>query len=103
MYVDDYVLIRVHHSDDDKTALTASASLASDHVRLFRPGEVGETPVLANKKSTDWELTIDALGFNINSHTLKKSYPREKNEAIRRLLGDHWPPSRHQGKVAGKL
>ena len=35
VYVDDYLLIKVQHSDDDTTALIASASLASDHVRLF--------------------------------------------------------------------
>ena len=38
------VPIRVKHSDDDKTALSASASLASDHVRLFGLGEERVTP-----------------------------------------------------------
>ena len=46
-HVDNYVLIRVQQSDDDATALTASASLASDHVRLFGPEETGLTPILA--------------------------------------------------------
>ena len=46
VYVDDYLLIREQHSDDDR-ALIASASLASDHVRLFGPGEDGVTPILA--------------------------------------------------------
>ena len=31
---------------------------------------------------------MDALGFTVNSHTLRISYPREKTEAIRRLLLD---------------
>ena len=39
VYVDDYQLVSVQQSDDDTNALTASASLASDHVRLFGPGE----------------------------------------------------------------
>ena len=48
--------IRAHrgggrHSDDNTIALTASASLASNHVRMFWPGETGVTPVLAPKKS----------------------------------------------------
>ena len=32
--------------DDDKTALIASTSLASDHVRLFGPGEERVPPIL---------------------------------------------------------
>ena len=36
VYVDDYLLARVQPSDDDTTALTASASLASNHVRFVR-------------------------------------------------------------------
>ena len=39
------LIIRVQHSDDDKTALIASASLASDHVRLLGPGEEGVSPI----------------------------------------------------------
>ena len=62
MYVDDYLLIRVQHSDDDKTALIVSASLASDHVRLFGSGEEGVPPSLAPKKNTNWDSKIDALG-----------------------------------------
>ena len=69
VYVDDYLLIRVQHLSDN-TALIASASLASDHVRLFGPEE-GVTPILAPKKSTDWDTTVDALGFTINSHTIE--------------------------------
>ena len=103
VYVDEYLLIRVQHSDNAKTALTASASQASDHVRLFGPGEVGEAPMLALKKSIDWDTTIDALGFTIHSHMLRISYPREKTEAIKKLLGDHWPPSRHQAKARDVL
>ena len=87
VYVDDYLLIRVHHSDD-KTALIASASLASDHVPLFGPGEEGVTPILGPKKSTGWDTTIDALGFTIDSHTMRISLPREKADAIKRLLLD---------------
>ena len=78
VYVDDYILIRVQHSDDEKTALIASASLASAHVHLGGPGEEGVTLILAPKKSTDWVSTINALGCTINSHTMRISFPREK-------------------------
>ena len=109
MYVDDYLLIKVLHSDDDTIALTASASLASDHVRLFGQGEEGATPILAPQKSTDWDNTIDALGFTIESHTMRISFPREKVDAIKRLLREQWPVDHRQAKVrdvlnmAGKL
>ena len=91
VYVDVSLLMRVQHSDHDTTALTASASLASDHVRLFGPGETGATPILTPKKNTYWNSTIDALGFTINSHTIRISLTREKNEAITRVRHDHWP------------
>ena len=86
VYVDDNLLIKVQHSDDDTTALIASASLASDHVRLFGPGEEGVTLILAPHKSTNWDTTIDALGFTINSHTMKIWFPRVKVDAIKSLL-----------------
>ena len=70
MYVDDYLQVRVQHSDNNTTALVASASLGSDHVGLWCPEEVEVSPILAPKKSTDWDTTIDALGFTISSHTM---------------------------------
>ena len=109
VYVEDYLLIRVQHSDDDRSALIASSSLASHHVRLFGPGDDGVTPILVPKKSTDWDTTIDALCFTINSHILRISSTREKTGAIKRLLFEHWPASRQQEKArevlspAGKL
>ena len=109
VYVDEYLLIRVQHSVDEKPALIASASLASDHLRLFGPGEEGVTPILAPKKSTDWDATIDGLGFTMNSHIIRISFPREKADAIKKLLRDQWPASRRQAKakdvliMAGKL
>ena len=84
MYVDDYLLIKVQHSDDDTTALIASASLASDHVPLLGQGGESETPILVPKKSTDRDATIDVPGFTINSHTMRISLPREKVDAIKR-------------------
>ena len=46
VYVDDHGLIRAQRSDEDKSTLDVSASLASDYVRFFGPGEPGETPIL---------------------------------------------------------
>ena len=86
MYVDDYFLIKVQHTDNGTTALIASASLTSDHVRLLGRGEEGVTPTIALKKRTERDTTIDALGFTINSHTKKISLPRVKVDAIKSFL-----------------
>ena len=61
-------VIRAQHSDDDTTAMIVSASLASDHARLFGPVEDGAKPISTPKNSMDWDTTIDAAGFTIISH-----------------------------------
>ena len=66
VYVDGQGLIRAQQSDEDQSALVVSASLASDYVRRFGPGEPGETPILAPKKSSNWNTTLEFLGFVIN-------------------------------------
>ena len=53
VYVDDFIMARVQADPTDQSALVASASLASDHIRLFGPGEAGATPILPPQKSTD--------------------------------------------------
>lgn len=58
VYVDDHALLRAQQSDECKSALIASASLASDYVRFFGPGEPGETPILEPKKSSNWDTTL---------------------------------------------
>ena len=78
VYVDDYFLIRVYHSDYGKAALITSDSLASDHVRVFGPGEEGVSPILAPKKSTNRDSTIDALGALSVRTSLRISFPRER-------------------------
>ena len=82
VYVDDYLLARVQQDSNDRSALTASASLASDHVRLFGPGEIGKTPILAAKKSTVWDTTIDALGYTIDPHRMRISTTQAKVERL---------------------
>ena len=69
----DHGLIRAQQSDEDISALVVSASLASNNVRLLGPGEPGEIPILAPKKTSNWNTTLKFLGFVINSHTLEIS------------------------------
>ena len=93
----------------NRHSIIASASLASDHIRLFGPGEAGATPILAPKKSTDWDTIVDLLGFTVNTHTLRISVTEGKIAAIRLTLEQEWPLNPKQASaqeelgVAGKL
>ena len=69
VYVDNFIMARVQADHTDQSALVALASLASDHIRLFGLGEADATPILDPKKSTDWDTTVDLLGFTENTHT----------------------------------
>lgn len=60
VYVDEHLLARVQQDQTGQTALIAPASLTSYHIRSFRPGEEGKTPILAPKKITDWKTTVHA-------------------------------------------
>jgi len=109
VYVDDFALLKVQHTPDDATALVASASLASDCVRLFGPAEEGQTPILAPKKSTNWDTTVDFLGHTIDTHKMTIATTRERIDAIRTALSNDWPNTREYASVqevlsiAGKL
>ena len=109
VYVDDFIMARVKADPTDQSALVASASLATYHIRVFGPGEAGATPILAPQKSTDWDTTVDLLGFTVNTHTLRISVTEGKIAAIRLTLEQEWPLTRKQASaqevlsVAGKL
>ena len=86
-----------------------SASLASDYVQLFGPGEPDEILILAPEKSSNWDTTSKVLGFVINSHTLEISVTTKKAQAIKTALVDDWPRCRRRATAqevfscAGKL
>ena len=109
VYVDDFIMARVQADPTDQSALVASASPASDYIRLFGPGEAGTIPILAPQKSTDWNTTVDLLGFTVNTYTLRISVTEGKIAAIRLTLEQEWPLTRKQASapevlsVAGKL
>ena len=65
-------------------------------MRLFGRRKVGVTPIPAPHTNTDWDTTIDALSFTINSHTTQVSVPREKIEAIKSLSFEQWLQSRRE-------
>ena len=99
VYVDDFIVARVQADPTDQSALVASASLASDHIPLFGPGEAGAIPILAPQKSTNWDTTVDLLGFTVNTHTLHISVTEGKIAAIRLTLEQEWPLSRKQASA----
>lgn len=99
VYVYDFLLEKVQYSPADQFALVAFSSLASDHVRLFCPGEEGGTPILAPKKSTDWNTTKEVLGFPINTHTMRISMTQQKADAIREPLERDWPGIKKRARI----
>ena len=109
VYVDDFLLTKVQHGLSDQSALVASQSLAADHIRLFGPGEAGEVPILAPKKSTDWDTVIKALGYTVDTHSGRIATTPERVDVIRSALETDWPSNRKQASVqdilsiAGKL
>ena len=103
VYVDDFILVKVQQDPSDQTALIASASLASDHVRLFGPGEEGKIPIISPKKNTNWDTTVDALGFTINISTMRILITQEKVAALIDLLGREWPSKRAEASAQGVL
>ena len=101
VYVDDHGPIRAQQSDKDKSALVVSASLASDYVRRFGQGDPGATPILAPKKSSNWNTTLEFLGFVINSHTLEISVTTKKAQVVKTALVDDWPRCRWRATAQG--
>lgn len=83
--VDDFILDDLYHRTKGQSASTASALRASDSVRLFGPRESGETPILAPKKSTEWDTLVDFLGYTVDTHTMPIAIPK-KVETIKRTL-----------------
>ena len=83
----------------DQTAFVASASLASDHVRLFGSGEKDEVPILAPTKNTAWNSIVDALGSTINTHTMRISITKEGVDAIRDTSEQDWQDQSSAGRV----
>lgn len=81
----------VQHDRNILTAFEASASLpASDYLRRFGPGLTGETLILAQRKSTKWEVELVMLGWKLNSHTGRVSLHTAKITSPLRTL-DGWP------------
>ena len=76
-------LIRVQHSDDDSTALIASASLFLRSRAFIWAGGGGSNPhLIPDKDLRTGNPRLACYGFTINSHTMRISFPREKADVI---------------------
>lgn len=98
LYVEDIALMHDEDDDGDHSALQVSASLASDCVRVFGPGDLGEPPILSQAKSSYCDVNITFLRRNINTHTGQISLPYEKIGGLRDIL-DEWTSSREATPV----
>ena len=65
MYVEGFMARVQADPTDQSVLLVVSAFLASDHIRLFGPGEAEATSILAPKKSTVWDTTVNLIGFTV--------------------------------------
>lgn len=64
---------------------------------------MGEIPILAQKKSADWDTIIDRLGCTIDSHHMGISTIQAKVEAIRELVEREWRCDRIKRKHKRRL
>ena len=95
----------------DQTALVGSASLDSDNMVLVGSGEKENKPILAPKERTDRNSIVDALGFAINTHTMRISTTKEREGKChpRHIRAKLWPRSKQYARAqdalstAGKL
>ena len=73
--------------------LRASASLASDHFRLFGPRLPIDPPLLAPAKVSSWSTSLDVLGWTIDIVAMVIFLTSAKLLQLSLLL-EAWPPAR---------
>ena len=92
-YVDDTIGVEPLVCARGSRCLRASASLASDHFRLFGSRLPTDPPLLAPAKVSSWSTSLDVLGWTIDTVTMVISLTSAKLLQLRILL-EAWPPSR---------
>ena len=91
-YVDDGILLEVQWWPDGRRCRRASASLASDHHRLFGLRSPGD-PNLLSHKISPWDTRLCVLGWDIDTVAMTISVPLAKLERLRDSLSE-WSPDR---------
>lgn len=88
-YVDDIIGVEVHHERPrNDRCLIASASLASDHFRLFGDRPPGFPPLFSSSKLTSWESSLEVLGWVIDTKAMSISVPQAKLVMTHDLLAE---------------
>ena len=100
VYADDFIMASVKVDLSDQTALVVSDSLASNHLRLFEPGEKRGVPMLAPNKKTDWN---SILGLTIDTYTMRILITKSTVDAIRSTLEQEWPSSKQCARAQDVL
>ena len=78
---------------DGRRCRRASASLASDHFRLFGQRSSRDPPLLSSRKISPWDIVLCVLGWEINTVAQTISVPVAKLEQLRDTLNE-WPSDR---------
>ena len=92
-YVDDTIGVEPLVCARGSRCLRASASLASDHFRLFGPPLPTDPPLLAPAKVSSWSTSLDVLGWTVDTSAMVISLTSAKLLQLSLLL-EAWPPAR---------
>ena len=89
-YFDDRLMVEVQWYPSGIRCLTASASLASDHFRLFGERTSRDPPLLSAREASSWDTLLEVLGWEIDTAAMTISLPSAKFAKIREFLRE-WP------------
>ena len=92
-YVDDTKGVEPLVCARGSRCLRASASLASDHFRLFGSRLPTDPPLLDPAKAFSWSISLDVLGWAIDTVAMVISLTSAKLLQLSILL-EAWPPAR---------
>lgn len=87
-YVDNGILVEVQWGPDGQRCRHASASLASDYVRVVGGGRSRDPTLLSPHKSSTWNAILCVLGWDIDTVALTISVLVAKMERLRDKLSE---------------
>ena len=85
--------MEVQRWPDGRRCRRASASLASDHYRLFEMRSSRDPHLLSPHMISLWDTRLCVLGWDIDTVAMTISVPLEKLERLRDTLSE-WSPDR---------
>ena len=91
-YVDDGLTVEVQWYPSGIRCLMTSASLVSEHFRLFDERSARDPPLLSAQKVSSWDTRLEVLGWEIDTLAMTITAVREVDK-ICDLLRE-WPADR---------